>query len=145
MDINTIISIASLLLGGGGIGGFLTYRYTRRQAEAESEQAEANATKEVQDIYQQMIDDVKKDRDDQRSYIEELKADRQALRDERDQLRARLETLDAQVRDLQDKMARTGRRIESLTPFLCGRIGCELRIKAPDAQPPQKKNKGGTL
>ena len=87
-SIDTFINIASLL-GGGGIGGFLTWKYTRRTKEAEAEQAETTAAKEVQDVYQQLINDVKADREEQKTYISELKEDRRHLREERDDLRNR--------------------------------------------------------
>ena len=86
-----IISVISLLLGGGGIGYFFSWRYNRRKEKAEVEQAETTAAKEMQDMYQQLIEDVKRDRDEQKTYIVELKEDRQHLRQERDDLRTRLE------------------------------------------------------
>ena len=91
------------------------------------EQAENTATKEVQDVYQQLIADVKADRNEQRTYIEELKSDRQHLRQERDELRDRIDKTDETVRDLQREVARNGRMVEGMRPFICGRIGCEDR------------------
>jgi DNA repair exonuclease SbcCD ATPase subunit len=83
---DTIINILSLI-GGGGLGVFFTWRYSRRKAEAEAETAEASAAKEVQDVYQQLIQDIKTDRDEQKAYISELKEDRRHLRQDRDDLR----------------------------------------------------------
>lgn len=127
ISIETIISIAGLLLGGGGIGGWLSYRYTRRKEKAEADSAETAATKEVQDVYQQLITDVKTDRDEQRQYISELKDDRRHLREERDELRDRIDQTDEKVRVLQREVARNGRMVESLRPFICGLIGCKNR------------------
>jgi len=126
-SLDTIISIVTLLVGGGSLGGILVWRYTRRKAAAEAEQAENTATKEVQDVYQQLIADVKADRNEQRTYIEELKSDRQHLRQERDELRDRIDKTDETVRDLQREVARNGRMVEGMRPFICGRIGCEDR------------------
>lgn len=127
ISIETIVSILGLLAGGGGIGGWLTYRYTRRKEKAEAESAEANATKEVQDVYQQLISDVKADRDEQRAYISELKDDRRHLREERDELRDRIDKTDETVRELQREVARNGRMVEGLRPFMCGFLGCKDR------------------
>jgi hypothetical protein len=65
LSISDIISIMGLLLGGGSIGGFFTWRYAQRKERAEAEISETTATKEVQDVYQQLIADVKTDRDEQ--------------------------------------------------------------------------------
>ena len=63
MDVfDSITNILSLLFGGSVIS-IVTWRYARRKAEAEAKQAEAEAKKGDQDYYQQMIDDVAKDRD----------------------------------------------------------------------------------
>lgn len=123
-----IISIATMLLGGGGIGYFLSWRYNRRKEAAEAGQAETTAAKEMQDMYQQLIDDVKRDRDEQKAYIIELKDDRQHLREERDDLRNRLDQLEELVRRLQRDVARNGRMVESMRPLLCGKRGCKERV-----------------
>lgn len=144
IQMSDVISIITLLIGGGGIGCFFTWRYTRRQAKAEAEQAENTATKEVQDVYQQLIADVKADRDEQRNYIEELKTDRQHLRQERDELRDRIDKTDETVRELQREVARNGRMVEGLRPFVCGRIGCEDRkpvIISPEGEVKSRKTK----
>ena len=72
ITIDTLISVASLLIGGGG-GAFFTWRWQRKKAKAEAVTAEADAAKELQDVYQQLINDIKTDRDEQKAYINELK------------------------------------------------------------------------
>ena len=129
ISIDTILNIVSLL-GGGGIGGFLTWRYTRRTKEAEAEQAETTAAKEVQDVYQQLMADVKADREEQKAYIGELKEDRRHLREERDELRNRIDRTDETVRELQAQVARNGRMVAAMNPFLCARQKCQDRIFA---------------
>lgn len=145
----TIISFVTLLLGGGGIGAILTWRYQRKKAKAEAEQAEAEAkqkeaeaekakfeaiqsaataTKEIQDSYQQLLADMKTDREEQKTYINELKEDRRHLRDERDELRGRQDKLEEVVRGLQRDVARNGRMVEMMRPFLCGREKCPHRV-----------------
>jgi predicted RNase H-like nuclease (RuvC/YqgF family) len=127
LSISDIISIMGLLLGGGSIGGFFTWRYAQRKERAEAEISETTATKEVQDVYQQLIADVKTDRDEQKAYIQELKDDRRHLRAERDDLRDRIDKTEETVRNLQRDVARNGRMVESLRPFLCGFLGCQDR------------------
>lgn len=128
MEIETIISIIGLLAGGGGIGGLLTYRYQKRKEKAEAEMSEASAAKEVQDVYQQLINDVKADREEQKAYIQELKEDRRHLREERDELRERQDKLEETVRGLQFEVARNSRIVAFMRPFLCGREGCAIRV-----------------
>lgn len=129
------------LLAGGVLGVLLTLRYQRRKAAAEAKTAEADAekanaeahgaeasaAKELQDVYQQLINDIKADREEQKSYINELKEDRQHLRKENGELRERIDTTDETVRQLQHDVARTGRMVEFMRPFLCGDTGCKTR------------------
>jgi len=156
MDISleSIISIAGLLFGGGGIGMLITWRYQKKKAKAEAKQAEAEAekakfeamqanaqlTKEIQDSYQQLTADLKANletqqqyNEEQKQYIKELKEDRQHLRQERDDLRKRQDKLEKAMRDLQFEVARNSRMVAFMRPFLCGRDGCAIRV--PVAMP----------
>ena len=127
ITLDSIIGILGLLLGGG-CGGFFTWRWQKRKARAEAKTAEADAAKELQDVYQQLINDIKTDRDEQKAYIQELKEDRRHLRDDRNELRKRQDELEEQVRGLQREVARNGRIVECMRLFLCGREGCALRV-----------------
>jgi len=127
ISVDTLISIATLLLGGGG-GAFFTWRYQRQRAKAEAMDSEATATEKVQDVYQQLITDIKADRDEQKAYIQELKEDRRHLREDRDDLRKRQDQLEEQVRTLQKEVARNGRMVECMRPLLCGRRMCPDRV-----------------
>lgn len=118
------------LLGGGGIGGFLTWKYTKRMKAAEAEQAETAAVRELQDAYHQFIADIKEEREEQKTYINELKTDRAHLREERDELRKRIDKTDEVVRELQNEVAKNGRRLAFLRPLLCGRENCKNRTAA---------------
>ena len=120
ISLESIIALLGLLLGGGG-GAFFTWRWQRAKAKAEAVGADASAAKELQDVYQQLINDVKADRDEQKAYINELKEDRQHLRKDRDELRDRQDKLEEQVRTLQRDVARNGRMVECMRPFLCGK------------------------
>ena len=127
INIDTIIAILGLFIGGGS-GAFLTWRYQRKKEKAEAVKAEADAAKELQDVYQQLITDIKTDRDEQKAYINELKEDRNHLRKDRDDLRKRQDDLEQQVRSLQKDVARNGRMVECMRPFLCGKSGCKDRM-----------------
>lgn len=148
ITIDTIVTILTLLLGGSG-GAFFTWRYQRRKAKSEAKAAEAEAerakfeamqanatlTKEIQESYQRLTEDLKANLDtqqeyneEQKQYIKELKEDRRHLREERDDLRNRQDKLEATVRELQRDVARNGRMVECMRPFLCGREGCALRV-----------------
>ena len=127
INIDTIIAILGLFLGGGS-GAFFTWRYQRKKAKAEAVTAEADAAKELQDVYQQLITDIKTDRDEQKAYINELKEDRNHLRKDRDDLRKRQDDLEQQVRSLQKDVARNGRMVECMRPFLCRKSVCKDRM-----------------
>lgn len=143
ITIDTLIAVAGLFIGGGG-GAFFTWRWQRKKAQAEAETAEAEAAKEMQDMYQQLIADVKADRADQREYIDELKSDRNHYREERNMLRDQIEELAKKVRSLQEQVDRNGRQLDCLRPLLCGRAGCADRINViistdGDVKPKAKK------
>lgn len=114
LSLEAIISIVTLIFGGGGIGALITWRYQKKKAKAEAKQAEAEAEKakfeamqanamlikEIQTSYQQMTNDLKANldtqqeyNDEQKQYIQELKEDRQHLRQERDEQRLQIERL----------------------------------------------------
>lgn len=122
ISLDTIVAILGLFIGGGG-GAFFTWRWQRRRAKAEAKTAEADAAKEWQDVYQQLIEDIKTDRDEQKQYIAELKDDRLHLRRDRDDLRKRQDELEEAVRSLQRDVDRTNRLVEQMRPLLCGLAG----------------------
>lgn len=116
MDVfDSITNILSLLFGGSVIS-IVTWRYARRKAEAEAKQAEAEAKKGDQDYYQQMMDDIAKDRD--------------YYKKERDCMRDTIKSYDTRIDDLERKVARNGRMVESLRPFICTNLDCKLRHRA---------------
>lgn len=128
MTYEIIIALIGALTGGG-LTGFFQWRANRRKANGEATQTEADAMKSLQDVYQQALED-------QQSYIVKLRetrdhivADREEMRRENNDLRKRINDTDEKVRQLERDVARNGRMVESLRPFLCGRIGCKDRIK----------------
>ena len=139
MDItlDAIISLLGLFVGGGG-GAFFTWRYLRRKAKAEAVTAEIDATKDMQDMYQQMLEDAKKDREDRREQVEELRADRDHYKQERNELRGKMEELSRSFMDwrieadndrskMKMDIARLGRKVETMVPFMCGNLMCKDR------------------
>ena len=105
---DTLINVLSLLLGGGG-GAFFVWRWQRKKAQAE-------ANKEEQDYYQQMMKDIAADRD--------------YYKQERNDYRQTIKSYDERIDDLERKVARNGRIVESLRPFICTDLKCKLRHRA---------------
>jgi hypothetical protein len=123
ITLDAIISLVGLFLGGGG-GAFFTWRYMRRKAKAEAQQAEVDTAKDKQECYQRMIDDVAKDR-----YY---------YKQERDEVRERMDKMahsfmdwrmeaDKDRMDMKMEIARLGRKVELMAPFMCGDLQCKLR------------------
>ena len=113
ITLDAIISLIGLFLGGGG-GAFFTWRYMRRKAKAEAQQAEVDTAKDKQEYYQRMIDDVAKDRD--------------YYKQERDEYRMTIKRYDERINHLERAVARNGRMVEAMRPFLCGDMKCQRRI-----------------
>ena len=135
ISLDSIIALAGLFIGGGG-GAFFTWRWQRKKAEAD-------AAKDVQDVYQQMVADVKADREEQKQYIAELKDDRKHLRQEREELRDRQDKLEETVRNLQREVARNTSMMEAMRPLLCGRRGCKDREAVTISADGEIKSKKG--
>jgi hypothetical protein len=148
ITLEAIISVIGLLAGGTGIGGFFVWKYTKRKAQAEAKQAEAEAAKaeaevstEKQNYYQQIIEDVAKDRD--------------YYKGERDEIRERMEKLTRSFMDwrleadndraqMKLEIARLGRKVEMMAPFMCGDMSCKLRkrvVLSDDGEPKNPRQK----
>ena len=137
ITLDSIISILGLFIGGGG-GAFFTWRFMRRKAKAEAVTAEVDAAKDMQDMYQQMLEDAKRDREDRREQVEELRADRDHYKQERNELRDRMEKLmhsfmewrveaDNDRSKMKMDIAKLGRKVETMVPFMCGNLTCKDR------------------
>lgn len=125
--ITLFVSVLTALGGFEAIKYLLNRKAEKKKTEAEAESAGTAATKEVQDVYQQLIADVRSDREEQRAYITELTESRKHLRDECEELRQRIDDTEKIVRDLQKEVARNARAMESMRPFICGVLGCKKR------------------
>lgn len=137
ITLEAIISLLGLFVGGGG-GAFFTWRFMRRKARAEAVTAEIDATKDMQDMYQQMLEDAKKDREDRREQVEELRNDRDHYKAERNELREKMEKLTQSFMDwrieadndrskMKMDIAKLGRKVEAMAPFMCGNLTCKDR------------------
>lgn len=127
ISLDTIIALLGLLFGGGALGGIFTWRWQRAKAKAEAKTAEIDAAKEMQDVYQQLIADVKQDRNEQKQYITELKQDREDIRLDRNRMQKRMAQLSDEIDMLKRIQSRQGRQIEALRPFLCADLKCKKR------------------
>lgn len=145
ITLDAIISLAGLLLGSGG-GAFFTWRYMRQKAKAEAVEAETEAksaevemAQKVQDTYQEMLEDKKKEVEDNQRLIAELREDRDHYKQEYIGFRDQLDKLSKDFRDFrveteEDRMrmkrdiARNGRMVECMRPLLCGMEGCAIRV-----------------
>lgn len=125
--INTFVT---LFLGGGW---FLHWRASRRKANGEAKQTEAQANKEAQEYYNTTLADVNKT-------LAEVRAERDHYKDERNEERKSNQELRQKYIEIEDRMnhmdlsykrdiSRLGRRIDVLSPFLCGVAGCMHRKK----------------
>lgn len=156
ITLDAIISLLGLFIGGGG-GAFFTWRYLRRKAKAEAVTAEVDAAKDMQDMYQQMLEDAKRDREDRREQVEELRKDRDHYKQERNELRDKMEQLTRSFMDwrleadndrskMKMDIAKLGRKVETMVPFMCGNLTCKDRqrvVLSDDGTIKQQKKKDG--
>ena len=102
---NEIWTILITAITSGGLGWIFTARWTRKQAEAD-------AMKSVQEVYQEMIDDLRKDRQS---------------------LKMKVEELERQVAGLESEVKRNAAALNALKPFLCYVENCPNRKKVADS------------
>jgi chromosome segregation ATPase len=159
ITIDSIIGILGLLFGGGAVGGIFTWRWQRAKAKAEAKQAEVEVTEKeaeaksaeidmaqkVQDTYQQILEDKQKEVEDNHRLIAELREDRDHYKQGYVEFRDQLDKLQKEFRDFRNEteeqraqmkrdIARNGRQLECLRPFLCGREDCALRVPVTISQ-----------
>ena len=116
-----------------------------RCKEAEAKAKEIEMAQKVQDTYQQMLEDKQKEVDDNHRLIAELREDRDhykqgyiEFRDQLDKLQKEFRTFRNETEEERANMkrdiARNGRQLECLRPFLCGREDCALRVPVAISQ-----------
>lgn len=139
ITLEAIISLLGLFVGGGG-GAFFTWRYMRRKAKAEAVTAEVDAAKDMQDLYQQMLADTKTEREDRKLQMEELRHERDHYKTERNEIRDKMEQLTRSFMDwrieadndrskMKMDIAKLGRKVETMVPFMCGNLTCKDRVR----------------
>ena len=127
----SVTNILSLLFGGSLIS-IVTWKFARRKADAEAKKAEAEAKaaeeaqQEKQNYYQQIIDDIAKDRD--------------YYKHDRDEQRSRMDEMDVKFRELQRDVARNGRMVEAMRPFMCADLKCPNRQRVTISPEGEVKN-----
>ena len=115
MEIYSIINtIVSIFLGGGW---FLHWKASRKKAEGEATQAETEGWKGMQELYQKTIADFD-------GYCEDMRKERSVLKTENNEMREKYKKMDDEILVLKRQISRQGRKIEALSPFLCGVVGC---------------------
>lgn len=94
-------------VASGSIAWIATIKWTRKQAEAD-------AMESVQNVYQELIEDLKRDREE--------------LKQENAQLREELRNIHSRMVDLENKCNENTRRVEDMVPYLCYCKNCPNRI-----------------
>ena len=153
ITLEAIISFIGLFLSGGA-GAFFTWKWQKRKAKAEAEKEEAeaknaamDAAKNMQEAYEKMFENVNK-------YLDDATIKVDGMRKERDYYQHRMEetqekfdkfnrmvmdwkqSTDDTIDDLKRKVARNGRQIEAMRPFMCGDLKCpnRQRVTTLDAE-----------
>ena len=151
ITLESIISFIGLFVGGGA-GAFFTWKWQRAKAkseakekEAEAKSAEVDMAQKVQDTYQEMLEYKQKEVEDNHRLIAELREDRDHYKQGYVEFRDQLDKLQKEFRDFRNEteeqraqmkrdIARNGRQLECLRPFLCGREDCALRVPVTISQ-----------
>ena len=145
ITLDSIIGILGLLFGGGAVGGIFTWRWQRAKAKTEAKTAEVDMAQKVQDTYQEMLEYKQKEVEDNHRLIAELREDRDHYKKGYVEFRDQLDKLQKEFRDFRNEteeqrtqmkrdIARNGRQLECLRPFLCGREDCALRVPVTISQ-----------
>lgn len=159
ISLETIINGLAWLFGGSGLGWFITWRWQKAKAKAEAKQAEAEAkqkeadaktaeiemAQKIQDTYQEILEDKQKEVEDNHRLITELRADRDHYKQSYVKMRDEVEKLSREFRDFRSKteeerakmkrdIARNGRQMENLRPFVCYDIKCKKRVRVPASE-----------
>lgn len=105
-NMNNYIELILTALTSGSLGWLFTLKYTRQGAKAE-------ATEKVQQVYDKMIEDLMKER-------EQMKSDRQEAMNDKKELEKRLDRAELEIQQ-------NTRVVRSMQPFLCSVMDCKLR------------------
>jgi len=126
MEVYSIINTMVTIFFGGG--WFLHWRASRKKANGEAKQTEAQANKEAQEYYNTTLADVNRTLNEVREERDHYKEDRNTLRNENETMVQKYNELQNKLTDMEIEykkdIARLGRRLDCLSPFLCGVAGC---------------------
>ena len=126
--IGIIISILTALGGWEAIKYFINRQSEKKKSEAEADTAASQALKEMQEAYLTFTTDAKNVLDGYKSYVARLESERKTLIDDGERMKKRIDELENKMRDLQSEVARNGRMVAALRPFLCGcALSCRNR------------------
>lgn len=111
----SIIMTLVTAISTGGLTWLFTLRYTRKQAQAD-------AMKSVQEVYQELITDMKKDR-------QELKASNEELKKRIDDVDNQYKEVLRKCNEMERAIKKNARIMDTMEPFLCGVKNCPHRQK----------------
>lgn len=124
--LNWILGVLTLIAGGGW---FVNWRAHRRQEDAKAIQSE-------QDVYQEMLTDLKEHNEVLRKFNKEVSDDCEQLRkrvaDNETKLREQDEKIREQERKLssqENKIETLEHRVELMTEMMCGKSNCQQRTR----------------
>lgn len=126
--LSVITSLLTIVAGGGW---FVSYRASKRKAMGDARQSEAEANKIAQEYYNKTLEDANNTIQEVRAERDHYKDDRNALRTENEEMRKKYTQLEEQLANItieyKNDIAKLSRRIDVLSPFLCGIVGCMRR------------------
>lgn len=128
-----VLAVATLVLGTGWL---FTWRAHKRQENAKARQSELEATKTEQDMYQEMLEDVRGHNDVLRKFNKEISEEcemlrqritenEKCIREQDDKIRKQ----DEKLREQENKIATLEHRLELVTDMMCGKSNCQQRTK----------------
>jgi chromosome segregation ATPase len=137
ITLEAIISLVGLFVGGGG-GAFFTWRYMRKKAKAEAQQAEVDAAKDMQELYKKMLTDANEYLEDARTKVEGLRQERDHYKQERDDMRHNVEKLTKLYYELKTEgekersilrvsIQQLRGQMRNMSPLTCSVLQCKLR------------------
>lgn len=119
------ISMILTALASGGLAGFGSLWYAKRRSKAEAAQAESEAAKSWQDVYQEMIEDLRSSRNEQQ--------------EQNNLLRSKVEELEDRILNLKEEVEQNARKLAWLAPLTCCVKNCKDRVIFVEGQNITKK------
>lgn len=120
-----VLIIIVTSLASGGLVWVFTLKYTRQQAKAD-------AMKSMQDIYQELIADLKSELTETSAENKQLKEQITLLLTEQESERVERRHMLEKLGSVETKAAANSKNISKLLPMACGRTDCNKRIGIPD-------------